>query len=484
MPLRINDKKISNALIIEEIERLRPEYQKNYPDQDVYTREAQLLEWAKENIIERVLIQEYAKQDPRKISQKRVKNAIKRLKKKYTEEKHLYELFGIKNKDEQKLKELIKSQLRTDRAIQNITKDMPVSASENERKIKIDEFIDELKKAASIKFTLDEELKSLPKTRKHLPKKNTHTGEKVYRKQLNFLLVKPAGPDCNMACTYCFYYKKFDSYSNETSCRMNFNVLEKMIRQAIAQSTGHISFGWQGGEPTLMKLPFFQKAVELQKKYGKSKSIDNTFQTNGLLIDREWALFFRNNDFLIGLSLDGPEHIHDHYRLNLGGKGTWKEVVRTAKTLLDHNVKTNALIVVNSYSVQFPREIYNFHKNLGLNFMQFIPCVETDPDNPNQAAPFSVSADQYGTLLCTLFDLWLSDFHNDTPTISIRLFDSVFCTYVNLSAPQCTQSKECGEYVVIEHTGDVYSCDFFVEPKWKLGNVMTDTLITYRYFLF
>lgn len=471
MSLRINDIKINNSLIIEEIARLRPEYKKKYSGQDEIIMEAQLLEWAKENIVERFLVLEYAKNDLRKISHKRVKSTLKQLKKTHTEEKDLYKLFGMKKKDEQKLKIKIESQLRIDRVIQEIGMgDDATSIKETDRNSRVDQFIDELKKTASIEFILDEDLKKLLKINKQKDKT-------TYKKQLNFILIKPSGADCNMSCTYCFYYEKMDVDSKKNPSRMKYNTLEEMTSQAITQSDEHISFGWQGGEPTLMGLPFFKKAVELQKKYGKSRSMDNTFQTNGILINQDWACFFRENDFLVGLSLDGPEHVHDHYRLNHGGKGTWKQVLDAAKILLTQGTKTNALVVVNDYSVQFPHEIYSFHKKLGLNYMQFIPCVETDPNNQGQAASFSVSANQYGIFLCKLFDYWLSDFYNETPTVSIRLFDSVFYTYVNLSAPQCTQSKECGKYLVVEYNGDVYACDFFVEPKWKLGNVMNSNLI-------
>ena len=470
MPLIINGEKINVSLIIAEIDKLRPEYQRTFREQPPEMQEAQLLDWAKENIIERVLLQQYAKKDPRKISPKRIHNALKKLKKYYSSEDKLYESLGIKNKDEQKIKKDIAQQLRIERTIQEVIKDLPSNANEESKNKKIEEFIDELKKSATIEFSLDEKLKNKLKV--------TSTGpKKIYRKQLNFLLVKPAGPDCNMACTYCFYLGKKELFAQTPTHRMSIKVLEEMIKQATAQSDKHISFGWQGGEPTLMGLSFFEKAVEFQKKYGKGKTIGNGFQTNGILIDKEWARFFKKNDFLIGLSLDGPKHIHNHYRLNQGGQGTWEKVVQSAKILLDEGAATNALIVVNDYSVQFPEEIYNFHKNLGLSYMQFIPCVETDPGNPDQAAPFSVSAEQYGALLCTLFDLWISDFNGDKPTTSIRQFDSIFYSYVNLPPPECTLLRECGIYLVVEHNGDVYSCDFFVEPKWKLGNVTKDKLI-------
>jgi len=178
----------------------------------------------------------------------------------------------------------------------------------------------------------------------------------------------------------------------------------------------------------------------------------------------------------VGLSLDGPRHVHDHDRLLAGGQGTWDKVSSAARLLLEHGVGTNALIVLTDHSARHAEEIYRYHKDLGLSFMQFIPCVETAPGEPTEAAPFSVSPEAYGSALCGLFDLWMGDFEEGRPTTSIRFFDSLFHTYVGLEPPECTLLEECGIYVVVEHNGDVYSCDFFVEPRWKLGNVETDDL--------
>jgi uncharacterized protein len=253
-------------------------------------------------------------------------------------------------------------------------------------------------------------------------------------------------------------------------------VLEETIRQVLGQGEHSVSFGWQGGEPTLMGLPFFEKAVQLQIRHGRRHTVGNGLQTNGLLLDREWAAFLRRYNFLVGLSLDGPEHVHDRYRRSRGGKGSWTQVADRARMLLDSGVEVNALSVVNDYSVRFPEEIYRFHKGLGLMHMQFIPCVETDPTDSTRAASFSVSGEAYGRFLVRLFDLWLADFDGPTATTSIRFFDSVFHRYVGLPAPECTLEETCGVYVVVEHNGDVYSCDFFVQPEWKLGNVMTGRL--------
>jgi len=279
-----------------------------------------------------------------------------------------------------------------------------------------------------------------------------------------------------MACTYCFYLEKSELFSETNKHRMSEKILEEMVKQVMGQAGREVSFGWQGGEPTLMGVPFFEKAVSFQERYGRGQTVGNGLQTNGILIDEKWAQFLKEYKFLVGLSLDGPAHIHNRYRFFRNGKGSWSKVVDSAHRMLDTGVEVNALTVLNDYSVQFPEEIYNFHKSLGLSFMQFIPCVEPDPKAPKKAAPFSVSAKAYGEFLCKVFDLWRADFKDNLPITSIRFFDSVFHLYVGLSAPECTLLHECGIYVVIEHNGDIYSCDFFVEPKWKLGNILKGSL--------
>lgn len=296
------------------------------------------------------------------------------------------------------------------------------------------------------------------------------------KKVMDSVLVKPVGPDCNMTCTYCFYLEKSGLFPESTKRRMNKDVLEEMIKQVMKHSRRHISFSWQGGEPTLMGIPFFKKVIELQKEYGRGHVVGNGLQTNSILIDRQWARFLRDHCFLVGISLDGPEHIHDHYRLFRDGRGSWAIVVEKTKLLLDSGVEVNALTVLNDYSVQFPEEIYEFLKSLGLKYMQFIPCVELDPENPKRMASFSVSPEKYGEFLVKVFELWLSDFLDDLPTTSIRYFDSVFYLYVGMAPPECTLRKECGNYVLVEHNGDVYSCDFFADPRWKLGNVLEGNL--------
>jgi len=254
------------------------------------------------------------------------------------------------------------------------------------------------------------------------------------------------------------------------------NILEEMIRQGMQQAGREVNFTWQGGEPLLMGLAFYQKAIEFQQRYGSGQTVGNGLQTNGLLLGDDWVQFLRSTNWLVGLSLDGPQHVHDRYRRTTGGKSTWQAVVSSAGKLLEAGVAVNALTVVNDYSVRFPEEIYSFHKDLGLIYMQLIPCVEKQAGEHSGMHPFSVPAEAYGTFLCKLFDLWMEDFAEGLPTTSIRMFDSLLHHYLGLVPPECSMQEECGTYVVVEHNGDVYSCDFFVEPPWLLGNLGEESL--------
>ncbi|MCJ7680098.1 MAG: anaerobic sulfatase maturase [Candidatus Aminicenantes bacterium] len=297
------------------------------------------------------------------------------------------------------------------------------------------------------------------------------------QKPLLSVLVKPAGPDCNMGCTYCFYLEKAALYPENKNHRMDEETLENLVRQVMEQAGRQVSFGWQGGEPTLMGLDFFRKAVEFQQRYGRGQTVGNGLQTNGILINEEWTEFLHDFRFLVGLSLDGPEHVHDHYRRLKSGEASWARVADKARLMLEGGVEVNALVVVNDHSVRFPEEIYEYHKSIGLTFQQYIPCIETDPREPHKPLSFSVPPPSFGTFLCTLFDLWIKDFEDGVPTTSIRFFDSVFHSYVGLPPPECTLLKECGVYVTVEHNGDVYACDFFVDPEWKLGNIRNKKII-------
>jgi uncharacterized protein len=295
-------------------------------------------------------------------------------------------------------------------------------------------------------------------------------------KSLHTLLIKPAGPDCNLACDYCFYAARSALFPAPGAHRMTDEVLALLIKQALSQTERQVAFGWQGGEPTLCGLPFFERALELQERHHRGQLIGNGLQTNGLLLDSAWARFLARGKFLVGLSLDGPEHVHDRYRKLASGRGSWAVVRDRASLLLDRGVEVNALVVVNDYSVEFPDEIYDFHRQLGLVHMQFIPAIGIGPE-PVDTARFFPPAEALGRFWARLFDRWLEDFKDGVPATFIRFFDAVFHRYVGLEPPECSLGEECGDYLVVEHTGDVYACDFYVEPAWRLGRIQDDRLI-------
>ncbi len=293
----------------------------------------------------------------------------------------------------------------------------------------------------------------------------------MLRKRLNTLLVKPSGANCNLNCDYCFYLEKENLFRGQTF-RMSDDILKEIITQAMEQSGQEINFLWQGGEPTLMGLDFFKKIVVLQKEFGKGKIIANGFQTNGVLLNNEWARFLYEQKFLVGLSLDGPKHIHDFYRKNKNGKGSWVGVYNNYFELKKNKVEVNILATVNNYSAHYPREIYSFFKNMNVDFIQFIPIFEKEGD---KLEPFSVLPEDYGNFLVKIWELWLADF-NRGKAPNIRTFEAIFANYLGLPSSECTFANECGNYLVVEHNGDVFSCDYFVQPETKLGNIQTHSL--------
>jgi uncharacterized protein len=231
------------------------------------------------------------------------------------------------------------------------------------------------------------------------------------------------------------------------------------------------TFSWQGGEPTLMGLPFFEKVVSIQLKHSSpGMLIANALQTNGTLLDPAWAAFLAEYKFLVGLSIDGPALLHDHYRKDISGRGTFKRVIKAAELLMAYGVETNALVLLNNINIREPETVYEFLKSAGFHFMQFIPCVE--PGRKDTAAPFSVNPSEYGDFLIRIFDLWAADF----PGISVRDFDDLLLHELGKSPMTCTTNDLCGDYVVIEHNGDVYACDFLVTKEWRLGNILEQPL--------
>ncbi len=304
-------------------------------------------------------------------------------------------------------------------------------------------------------------------------------------------MAKPIGPICNIDCKYCFYLEKENLYPEKhgkSSWSMNDEVLENFIKQKIA-STGlpEESFAWQGGEPTLLGVDYFRKVVALQNKYANGKKINNAFQTNGILLDDGWCEFFAENNFLIGLSIDGPREIHDKYRVDKGGKPTFDKVMRGIGFLKKHIVDFNTLTVVQKDNSQYPLEVYNFLKDIGSGFMQFIPIVErilenkagglslVFPDkNDAVVSEWSVEPLQFGNFLIKIFDHWV---RNDVGKYFVQIFDVSLESWSGLDPGLCIFSETCGNALAIEHNGDLYSCDHYVYPGNKLGNIMENPLM-------
>ncbi|MBF0395657.1 MAG: anaerobic sulfatase maturase [Desulfobacterales bacterium] len=290
---------------------------------------------------------------------------------------------------------------------------------------------------------------------------------------LQSVLIKPVGSFCNLRCDYCFYLEKSLLYDSHPSKHlMTEKILEELIKNMFA-CTSSPTFIWHGGEPTLIGLNFFIKAVVYQKYYSNGKSFANAIQTNGMLLDDNWANFLRDENFLVGISIDGPKHLHDIYRKDNHGKGTFETVFEKAKMLLSKGVQVNILATVNNYSVKYITEIYNFFVKNGFNFMQFNPVVERDKTNPDFVASYSVKAKDYGRFLCELFDLWIADFDfkNLKQKTSIRFFDSLIRKFVGMTTDHCIFQKKCGNYLVCEHNGDIFSCDYLVSKDTYIGNL-------------
>ncbi|TKJ38653.1 MAG: anaerobic sulfatase maturase [Planctomycetes bacterium B3_Pla] len=281
------------------------------------------------------------------------------------------------------------------------------------------------------------------------------------------LLIKPSGSECNVDCTYCFYKARAPEVG-EGRQRMSEEVLEKLVKDYMELRFGLAGFAWQGGEPTLMGLDFYEKAVELQKKYGASgQEVGNSIQTNAILFNEKWCQFMHENKFLAGISIDGPKEFHDYYRLDHSGGGTFDRVMQAIENCKKYKVEFNTLTLLNAKNADHTDEVFDFLVELGVKFLQFIPCVEVDPAT-GKIADFSITPKQYGEFLCRLFDRW---YEHGPLDMSIRDFDSLLSYYVTGRHTICTFDKQCSQYIVIEHTGDVFPCDFFVEPKWRLGNI-------------
>lgn len=307
-----------------------------------------------------------------------------------------------------------------------------------------------------------------------------------------YVMLKPAGAHCNLACKYCYYLEKNNLYDKSHRHIMSDEMLEQFTREYIeAQTMPQVLFTWHGGEPLMRSIDFYKKALTLQKKYARGRRIDNVIQTNGTMLTDEWCEFFAQNNWLVGISIDGPQEYHDHYRLTTTGNPSWQKVMHGIELLKKHHVEWNAMAVVNAYNANHPLEFYHFFKDNGCQYLQFTPIVERltkhqdgrtlaslADDKEIPLADFSVTPEQWGNFLCAIFDEWV---HNDVGKMFVEIFDCTLANWMGVLPGICAYSKNCGHAGVMEHNGDVYSCDHFVFPEYKLGNIRDHTLIEMLY---
>ena len=307
-----------------------------------------------------------------------------------------------------------------------------------------------------------------------------------------YVMLKPAGAHCNLACKYCYYLEKNNLYQNSHRHLMSDEMLEQFTREYIeAQTMPQVLFTWHGGEPLMRSIDFYKKALALQKKYAHGKQIDNVIQTNGTLLTDKWCEFFAKNHWLVGISIDGPQEYHDHYRVTPDGKPSWEKVMQGISLLKKHRVEWNAMAVVNAYNAEHPLEFYHFFRDNGCQYLQFTPIVERltehedgrtlaslADDREIPLADASVTPQQWGNFLCTIFDDWV---RHDVGKTFVEIFDCTLANWMGVLPGICAYSKECGHAGVMEHNGDVYSCDHFVFPEYKLGNIRDQSLIDMLY---
>lgn len=315
-----------------------------------------------------------------------------------------------------------------------------------------------------------------------------------------YVMAKPAGSLCNLHCEYCYYLEKKhlfqqpDSAGSRSSVPsaplMDERTLEEFTCQYLqAQTQPQVLFTWHGGEPLMRPLSFYRRALALQQRYAHGRIIDNCLQTNGTLLTDEWCRFFRENNFLIGISIDGPRQFHDHYRRAQGGQPSFDKVIRGIRLLQKHGVEWNAMGVVNNCNADHPLDVYHFYKDLGCQYIQFAPVVERllpHPDGRHLAsphevaplAPFSVRPGQYAHFCCTIFDEWV---RHDVGQVFVQLFDATLARWAGQQPGVCTMCETCGHAAVIEANGDIYPCDHFVFPQYRLGNIHTNTIASLLY---
>ena len=308
------------------------------------------------------------------------------------------------------------------------------------------------------------------------------------------VMAKPIGPVCNLNCEYCFYLEKTALFGPDEKYRMSDDVLSTFITSYITtQSTPVVEFVWQGGEPTLMGIDFFKQVIKLQKSFAGRKTITNSLQTNGTLLTEKWCRFLKKHNFMVGISIDGPKEVHDLYRRDRKGNGTFDRVIRGLKLLQKHKVDYNVLASVARDTAKQPMEVYRFFKDQGIEFIQFAPIVERMPDSisrmhelrlagpptldseekQKEVTPWSVIPDEYGDFLIAIFEEWV---RNDVGSVFVMNFEWAINAWIGNPSPVCIHARQCGRSLVIEHNGDVYTCDHCVYPQHRLGNILHNSL--------
>lgn len=306
-----------------------------------------------------------------------------------------------------------------------------------------------------------------------------------------YVMLKPAGSLCNLRCKYCYYLEKDKLYTDVDKHFLSDEMLEKFVREYIeAQTAPQVLFTWHGGETLMRPISFYQRALELQRKYAGGRQIDNCIQTNGTRLTDEWCKFFHDNGFLVGVSIDGPQEFHDEYRRTVSDKPTFQQVMRGIRLLNKHQVEWNALAVVNDFNADYPLEFYHFFKEIGCHFIQFSPIVERKVEREDglslspgmqeggELLDFSITPEQWGNFLCAIFDEWV---RNDVGDYYVQLFDATLANWVGAAPGVCVLAVECGHAGVMEFNGDVYSCDHFVYPEYRLGNLRDKTITEMMY---
>ena len=307
-----------------------------------------------------------------------------------------------------------------------------------------------------------------------------------------YVMLKPVGAACNLRCHYCYYLEKACLYKDSSKRVLSEEMLDQFTKEYIeAQIMNDVLFTWHGGEPLMRPLSFYRKALELQKKYGRGRNISNVIQTNGTLLTDEWCRFLHENNWLVGVSIDGPQEFHDEYRRTASGGPSWAKVMRGIQLLNKHHVEWNAMAVVNDFNADYPLDFYHFFKEMGCRFIQITPVVErmvnhadgrhlatlTD-DATAPVTDFSVTPEQWGRFLCAIFDEWV---RNDVGQTYVELFDCILANWVGVTPGICVYAKECGHAGIMEFNGDVYSCDHFVFPEYRLGNIRKKTITEMLY---